>query len=193
MTGSGKSYTVGRIIERLVGQMNGTVVVFDPHGEYGRAFEGGTMRTNPEIDDVEDPRDKEMLPKILDNLQTLQSHGGGIIVYTPQDDGFDKKYAGSNHRLALQFDHFDVDSIGEILPGLTEPQSRVLDAAIRKWRRDEADPPRDVNTLLELLTTRLDDVRNDQTLNLSPEEQKALGGRSGAIAGIRLGQWLTLF
>ncbi len=30
MTGSGKSYTVGRIIERLVGQMNGTVVVFDP-------------------------------------------------------------------------------------------------------------------------------------------------------------------
>ena len=29
MTGSGKSYTVGRIIERLVAQMNGTVVVFD--------------------------------------------------------------------------------------------------------------------------------------------------------------------
>lgn len=191
MTGSGKSYTVGRIIERLVGQMNGTVVVFDPHGEYGRAFEGGTLRTNPEIDDVDDPRDKQALPQIIQNLKTLQSHGGGIMVYTPQDDGFDKKYAGSNHRLALQFDHFDLDSIGEILPGLTEPQSRVLDAAIRKWRRDEPNPPRDVNTLLELLTSRLDDVRNDQNLNLSPEEQKALGGRSGAIAGIRLRQVLN--
>lgn len=191
MTGSGKSYTVGRIIERLVGQMNGTVVVFDPHGEYGRAFEGGQMRTNPEIDAVEDPRDKQALPEIIQNLNTLQTHGGGLTIYTPQDDGFDKKYAGSNHRLALQFDHFDLDSIGEILPGLTEPQSRVLDAAIRKWRRDEPNPPRDVNTLLELLTTRLQDVRDDQTLNLSPEEQKALGGRSGAIAGIRLRQVLN--
>jgi DNA helicase HerA-like ATPase len=38
MTGSGKSYTVGRIIERLVALMNGTVVVFDVHGEYGKAF-----------------------------------------------------------------------------------------------------------------------------------------------------------
>ena len=38
MTGSGKSYTVGRIIERLVALNNGSVVVFDPHGEYGKAF-----------------------------------------------------------------------------------------------------------------------------------------------------------
>lgn len=191
MTGSGKSYTVGRIIERLVGQMNGTVVVFDPHGEYGRAFEGGQIRTNPELDQVEDPRDKEFLPKIVANLQRLQSQGGGIMVYTPQDNGFDKKYAGSNLRLALQFDHFDVDSIGDILPGLTEPQARVLDAAIRKWRKDEEHPPRDVNTLLELLTHRLDDVRNDPDLNLTPEEQRALGGRSAAIAGIRLRQVLN--
>ncbi|QDU37638.1 AAA-like domain protein [Maioricimonas rarisocia] len=191
MTGSGKSYTVGRIIERLVGQMNGTVVVFDPHGEYGRAFEGGQMRTNPEIDAVEDLRDKQALPKIVDALGRLQDNGGGITVYTPQDDGFDRKYAGSNHRLALQFDHFDVDSIGEILPGLTEPQARVLDVAIRKWKIDQPNPPRDVNTLLELLTTRLDDVRNDQSLNLSTEEARALGGRSAAIAGIRLRQVLN--
>jgi hypothetical protein len=38
MTGAGKSYTVGRILERLVARNNGTVVVFDPHGEYGRAL-----------------------------------------------------------------------------------------------------------------------------------------------------------
>lgn len=38
MTGSGKSYTVGRVIERLVSQLNASVVVFDPHGEYGKAF-----------------------------------------------------------------------------------------------------------------------------------------------------------
>ncbi|HFR7805171.1 TPA: ATP-binding protein, partial [Escherichia coli] len=44
MTGSGKSYTVGRIIERLVAVNNGTVVVFDPHGEYGKALAGGNLQ-----------------------------------------------------------------------------------------------------------------------------------------------------
>ncbi len=58
MTGSGKSYTVGRIIERMVAQMNGSVVVFDPHGEYAKRLETGrlilipawkTSRTSPTV------------------------------------------------------------------------------------------------------------------------------------------------
>ena len=190
MTGSGKSYTVGRIIERLVAQMNGTVVVFDPHGEYGRAMEGGQLRTNPGIDEVEDPRDQEALPKIVDGLQRLEGLGGGIHVYTPQDEDFDIKYASANRRLALQFDNFDLESIGGILPGLTEPQMRVLDAAIRKWKREQPSQPRDVQVLIELLSRRLDDVRNDPDLNLTDEEKKALGARSAAIAGMRLRQLL---
>ena len=189
MTGSGKSYTVGRIIERLVAQMNGTVVVFDPHGEYGRAFERGELRANPHMAEVEDVRDREALPRILERLRKLQDLGGGVLVYTPQDAAFDAKYANTNRRLALQFDSLDLDEIGGILPGVTEPQMRVLDAAMRKWRLDEREP-RDVSVLLELLTNRLDDVRQDQGLNLSPAEQQALGGRSAAIAGIRIRQLL---
>lgn len=190
MTGSGKSYTVGRIIERLVGQMNGTVVVFDPHGEYGWAVEGGTLRTNPGMGAVEDPRDQEALPRIIENLRKLEAQGGGIHVYTPQDAEFDLKYGGSNRRLALQFDNFDLDSIGGILPGLTEPQMRVLDAAIRKWKKEQPTQPRDVQVLLDLLSRRLDDVRDDADLNLTDEEKKALGGRSAAIAAMRLRQLL---
>lgn len=190
MTGSGKSYTVGRIIERLVGQMNGTVVVFDPHGEYGWAVEGGTLRTNPGMASVEDPRDQEALPRIVESLRKLEALGGGIQVYTPQDPEFDLKYGGSNHRLALQFDNFDLDSIGGILPGLTEPQIRVLDAAIRKWKKEQPTQPRDVSVLLDLLSKRLDDVRDDPNLNLTDEEKKALGGRSAAIAAMRLRQLL---
>lgn len=186
MTGSGKSYTVGRIIERLVAQMNGTVIVFDPHGEYGRAFEHGKLRTNEGIDTVEDERDKVALPQIIERFRKLESMGGGIVVYTPQDDDFDLKYSGQNQRLALQFDNFDLDNVGGILPGLTEPQTRVLDVAIRKWHKEEPHPPRDVNTLLDLLGRRLDDVRSDPDLDLTPEEQRALGARSGAIAGMRL-------
>ncbi|MCB1064564.1 MAG: ATP-binding protein [Verrucomicrobiae bacterium] len=186
MTGSGKSYTVGRIIERLVAQMNGTVVVFDPHGEYGKAFAGGQIQTNPEIENVDDARDKEALPEIVRNLQRLQERGGGIIVYTPQQSDFDNKYGGANKRLALQFDNIDLDDIGQILPGLTEPQARVLDIAIRKWKKEEPDQPRDVNTLLDLLGKRLDEVKEDQSLDLTDQEKKALGARSAAIAGMRL-------
>ena len=72
------------------------------------------------------------------------------------------------------------------MPGITEPQMRVLDVALRKWEKDEPNKPRDVQTLLDLLSRRLDDVRNDPDLNLTPEEQRALGARSAAIAGIRL-------
>src|SRR5262249_25468974 len=141
MTGSGKSYAVGRIIERFVAQMNGTVVVFDPHGEYGRAFDGGQLRTNPELNNTEDGRDLVMLPRLIKNLQHLQGDGAGLIVLTPQDAGFDAKYASANQRLALQFDNFSQDEIGDILPGLTEPQSRVLDVALRKWLKDEPSRP----------------------------------------------------
>jgi hypothetical protein len=186
MTGSGKSYTVGRIIERLVAQMNGTVVVFDPHGEYGRAFEGGRLRTNPNIDTIEDSRDQEVLRRIIEVLERAQGSGGGIRIYTPQDEGFDLKYASANQRLALQFDTLDLDSVGNILPGITEPQMRVLDVAFRKWRKDEPNPPRDVQTLLDLLGRRIDEVRGDEDLDLTPEEQRALGARSAAIAGMRL-------
>lgn len=190
MTGSGKSYTVGRIIERLVAQMNGTVVVFDPHGEYGRAFEGGQLRANPGLAEVDDPRDREALSKIVESLNRLEGLGGGLQVYTPQHEDFDRKYASVNERLALQFDNFDLESIGGILPGLTEPQMRVLDAAIRKWKREQPSQPRDVQVLIELLSRRLDDVRDDPDLNLTEEEKKALGARSAAIAGLRLRQLL---
>ena len=50
MTGSGKSYTVGRVIERLVSQLNASVVVFDPHGEYGKAFRAGKLNFNDRLD-----------------------------------------------------------------------------------------------------------------------------------------------
>jgi len=69
---------------------------------------------------------------------------------------------------------------------MTEPQMRVLEVAIRKWKREEPSQPRDVKTLLELLSRRLDDVRDDPALDLTDDEKKALGARSAAIAGMRL-------
>lgn len=184
MTGSGKSYTVGRIIERLVAQMNGTVVVFDTHGEYGKAYEKGQVWFNNDLELIEDTKEKESIVFIQDRFRALQAAGGGIHVYTPQMDEFDYKYAGKNKHLAVQFDRFEMDDFEEILPGLTEPQQRVLDVAIRYWKFKYPHPPRDIKDLRELLSGDLEELRGWD--DLSDAEARALNGRSAAVASMKL-------
>ncbi len=189
MTGAGKSYTVGRIIERLVALHNATVIVFDPHGEYGRAFQGGQIQFANTVSDTMSERDVESLKKIKENITQLsQQDHRGIMVYTPDMDGFRTKYAGKNKILALALDRFDLDEFGMILPGLPEPQQRVLDAALRYWiKRTSA--PRDAAELIGLLTDRLDDLR--QWEELSDPESQALNVRSAAVVAIRLRRLLN--
>lgn len=186
MTGSGKSYTVGRIIERLVAEMNGTVVVFDVHGEYGKAFEKGEIHFNENIDSIEDQKEANSLHKIQERLMKLIEHGGGIKVYTPQLDTFDYKYSGKNKHLALQFDRFDMDDLSSILPGLTDAQERVLDVAIRYWRAKYSNPPRDIQDLTYLLSDErgLDELKNWD--KITEGEAKALNNRSAAVASMKL-------
>lgn len=189
MTGSGKSYTVGRIIERLVAINNGTVVVFDPHGEYGRALSKGELQFSSALDSVEDKRDQETLPQIKATFERLQKAGAGIQIFTPQHESFKHKYANKNQPLALQFDHFEMDDVAEILPGLTEPQQRVLDVAIRYWRAVDRTEPRDINRLRFLLGDGLDELKEWD--DLSESEAKALNGRSAAVASMKLSRVLN--
>jgi DNA helicase HerA-like ATPase len=188
MTGAGKSYAIGRIIERLVGQYNGTVVVFDPHGEYGRAFQGGNLQFNSGSGLLDDPRDKRLIPQIQDSFGRLQEAGAGLAVYTPQNPAFRQKYAGKNQELALQFDHFEMDDISEILPGLTEPQQRVLDVAIRYWRVMDPAEPRDINRLRHFLGDGLEELQ--EWGEISQAERVALNARSAAVASLKLARVL---
>ncbi|WP_024598699.1 ATP-binding protein [Pseudoalteromonas sp. TAE56] len=188
MTGSGKSYTVGRIIERLVALNNGTVVVFDPHGEYGRALQGGNLQFGDHFD-TEDERDSKALPEIKHMMEKLQASNAGIQIYTPQMDNFRQKYANKNKVLALQFDKFEMDDISEILPGLTEPQQRVLDVAIRYWRTVETVEPRDINKLRFFLGDGIEEVKKWD--DLSSAEAQALNGRSAAVASMKLSRVLN--
>jgi hypothetical protein len=70
-----------------------------------------------------------------------------------------------------------------VLPGLTEPQQRVLDAGLRYWIKTTA-APRTADTLLGFLTDRLDDLRHWD--ELSEAEAGALNVRSAAVVAIRL-------
>ncbi|HVA48995.1 MAG TPA: ATP-binding protein [Pirellulales bacterium] len=189
MTGAGKSYTVGRIIERLVALHNGSVVVFDPHGEYGRALQAGKLNFNTDADAIDDVRDQRRIPEIQQMFRRLAEAGAGIAAFTPQHASFRHKYAGVNRELALQFDHFEMDDISEILPGLTEPQQRVLDVAIRYWRLIDKTEPRDINRLRHLLGDGLEELKEwDQ---LSQAEATALNGRSAAVASLKLARVLA--
>ncbi|MDG3087789.1 ATP-binding protein [Vibrio hannami] len=189
MTGSGKSYTVGRIIERLVAVNNGTVVVFDPHGEYGKALAGGNLQFSSLLDASDDKRDQEALPLIKHTFEKLQAAGAGIKVFSPQHESFKHKYASKNTSLALQFDQFEMDDIAEILPGLTEPQQRVLDVAIRYWRSVDKTEPRDINRLRYFLGDGIEELKEWD--DLSEAEAKALSGRSAAVASMKLSRVLN--
>jgi len=188
MTGSGKSYTVGRIIERLVAINNGTVVVFDPHGEYGRALAGGRLAFS-ELDAIEDVGERESLSSIKSMLEQLQEADAGVQVYTPQQESFRHKYAGKNRVLALQFDRFEMDEVSEILPGLTEPQQRVLDVALRYWRVTDKEEPRDINRLRWLLGEGMEELKAWD--ELTDAEANALNGRSAAVASMKLNRVLN--
>lgn len=189
MTGSGKSYTVGRIIERLVTLNNGTVVVFDPHGEYGKALAKGQLHFAERLDGIDDERDQKSLPQIKAMMEKLQAADAGIQVYSPQNESFRHKYASKNHPLALQFDHFEMDDVAEILPGLTEPQQRVLDVAMRYWRKVDKSEPRDINRLRYFLGDGIEELREWD--DLSDAEAKALNGRSAAVASMKLSRVLN--
>ena len=189
MTGAGKSFTVGRLIERLVGLHNATVVVFDPHGEYGRAFKGGQVHFSDAVAGTDDERDRLQLKQVRENLLTLcAKEGRGIVVYTPDLAEFHTKYAGKNKILALSLDQFDLDEFSAVLPGLSEPQQRVLDAALRFWTKTTA-PPRTADALLAMLTDRLDDLRHWE--ELTEAEASALNTRSAAVVAIRLRRLLN--
>lgn len=186
MTGSGKSYTVGRIIERLVAEMNGTVVVFDVHGEYGKAFSKGEIHFNDNLDQIENKDEVRSILRIQEAFKKLLDVGGGIKVYTPQMEAFDYKYNNKNKHLALKFDNFDMDDLSSVLPGLSEPQQRVLDVAIRYWKVKYRDTQRDIQDLTRFLSTEigLDELKNWD--ELTEGEAKALNGRSAAVVSMKL-------
>ncbi|SKB73090.1 hypothetical protein SAMN02745120_0088 [Acetoanaerobium noterae] len=190
MTGSGKSYTVGRVIEKLVAEMNGTVVVFDVHGEYGKAFNKGNIHFNDNLKDIEDPEELNSIKKIQETLQKLLQAGGGIKVYTPQMDSFDYKYSSKNIHLSLQFDRFDMDDLSSVLPGLTEPQQRVIDVAIRYWKTKYDKGYRDIQDLIYLLTdSGLEELKHWD--KLTEGEANALNNRSAAVVSMKLSRMIN--
>lgn len=185
MTGAGKSYTVGRIIERLVAEMNGTVIVFDVHGEYGKAFEKGSLHFNEGIESLENADEINDLKAIKKQFEILQTAGGGIEVYTPQNESFDFKYSDKNKHLALQFDRFDMDDMTSVLPGLTEPQQRVLGVALRYWKAKYENQLRDIQDLLDLLGPEgIEELRTWS--EISSGEAAALNDRSAAVVAMKL-------
>ncbi|MFW9890488.1 MAG: ATP-binding protein, partial [Candidatus Thorarchaeota archaeon] len=90
MTGAGKSYTVGRICELLLTRHNASIIVFDPHGEYGRAFREGKLRFG-QTTGFDTFTDNE-LQETKEKIEWLQAEGAGLQIFAPKSDFNDSRY-----------------------------------------------------------------------------------------------------
>ena len=184
MTGAGKSYTIGRIIERMLAEANASVVVFDPHGEYGRAFRGGMVNFASDATFGALPEhDGEELRALRARIQELQDHGGGIQIYAPRTREFSIRYADKHHPLALRLDEMSADELASVFPESSEPQQRFLQIALKYWEKTYP-APREPRDLLDLCGRNLDQLA--QWDELSPGEQKSINVRTASIVALRL-------
>jgi DNA helicase HerA-like ATPase len=184
MTGAGKSYTIGRMIERMLVEANASIVVFDPHGEYGRAFRGGMVNfAPPSAHEALPEADRNELQRLRERLQTLQEQEGGIQVYAPRARTFSMRYHDQHHPLALRLDEMGIDELATIFPESTEPQQRTLQVALKYWEK-QYPAPRDPRDLLDLCGKDLDKLVNWD--ELAPGEQKSINVRSASIVALRL-------
>lgn len=183
MTGAGKSYTVGRLAEMMVARANASVLIFDPHGEYGKAATHGSLTFN-EAESFDDEFATEELRETKKQLEELQQQGGGVNVYAPPGQFADSKY-GADHYTPLQLglDALTADELQNIMPDMSEPQERLLSVAVRYWRQSYSSP-RTISSLIDVLTDDFEALKNWS--QISEEERSALSSRSASIIALRL-------
>lgn len=189
MTGAGKSYTIGRIIERMLVESNASIVVFDPHGEYGRALSGGAI--NFYADSMYSglsEREREEFSGLRARIEELQALGGGIQVYAPRTGTFSRRYNDRYHPLALRLDELNADELASVFPEISEPQQRFLQIALRYWEKMYPEP-REPRDLLDLCGHNLKAL--GEWDELSAGEQKSINVRSASIVALRLRNLLT--
>lgn len=183
MTGAGKSYTVGRLAELMVARANASILIFDPHGEYGKAAKGGSLVFN-EPAESDDDYVQEEIRETKERLDELHKKGGGVNVYAPQGQFSDNKYGKGNYTpLQLGLDSLSQDELQNILPDMSEPQERLLSVALRYWEQNYSSP-RPISSLINVLTDEFESIKNWS--QITEKERSALSPRSASIIALRL-------
>jgi hypothetical protein len=181
MTGSGKSFTIGRITEWIVAKGNGSVVVIDPHGEYGECFRNGQLA--PYTNDGLDEDYKREIVGTYSQINERLKLGGGVKVFAPKSREADLKYGvGNYNELSLCLDDLQIDELSALFSDLSEPQYRVLSFIFKYWLETER-KPRDPNRLLDFLGSEFESIKNKSS---NESEAVALNKRSASIIAARL-------
>jgi len=187
MTGAGKSYTVGRIIELLLTRANGRTLIIDPHGEYGNCIAGGKIRPIETVG-ITDAVYKKEIERTLDALEKSTIEGGGFLVFAPDSRAADRKYGKDNYSpLRIRLDSLPEEALADLLPEMSEPQHRVLGLALKRWF-DEYSEPRDPSDLVKLLTSKFKELKEGISDEIGSGQ--ALSSRSASIVGLRLRELL---
>lgn len=183
MTGAGKSYAVGRILELLLSRANARIIIFDPHGEYGNSIAGGELKTiNPKT--ITDASYYSEIETTIKDLKRVSDEGGGFKSFAPASRAAERKYGKGNFTpLQIRLDNLPEEALTNLLPEMTEPQHRVLGLALKKWF-DEFPEPRNPLDLVRLLTNRFSELK--QSVGEELGHERAISSRSASIVGLRL-------
>ncbi|MFW9886704.1 MAG: ATP-binding protein [Candidatus Thorarchaeota archaeon] len=183
MTGAGKSYTVGRIIELLLTRANGRILIIDPHGEYGNCISGGELKTTSSSS-TSDSTYKSEVDYSIDELKRISSRGGGLLAFAPDSRAAERKYGKGNFTpLRIRLDQLPEETLSTLLPEMSEPQHRVLGLALKKWF-EEFPEPRNPLELVKILTNKFSELK--QSVSDEIGSKSTITARSAGIVGLRL-------
>ena len=166
----------------MLAQFNASIVIFDPHGEYGNVLRGGNVNFSDTSNLIEE--DKAELDLTQNLLKEKIENNSGIIIYTPENTDSDIKYSNVYEKLYMRLDDLEYEAIKNILPNMSEPQDRLFYQAFKHWKMSYSDSERSPQHLLEILGGKFE--RFKASLHISEEEKSALNKRSASIIALRL-------
>jgi len=188
MTGAGKSYTIGRILENMVTFQKASVIIFDPHGEYGSALKGGEIQFS--VTDNIPPYYREEIIELQNRFkENWDNTKRNIQVYAPKTSFSNLKYLGNYNDLSLRLDILSYSELRNLLPNMSDPQERIFKQAHKYWLK-KYDEPRDPTDLIDTLGKNFENFKNSIS-KASPAELSALNRRSASILAMNLRNFLS--
>lgn len=188
MTGAGKSYTIGRIIEHMAIYQKASVIIFDPHGEYGSALKNGEIQFSG-VENIPHHYQEEIYEIQAIFKKKMEESQNIIQVFAPKTKFSDIKYQGHYNDLSLRLDILTYSELRHLLPNMSDPQERIFRQVHKHWLK-KFDTPRDPNDLINLLGRDFENFKNS-IKKASPSEISALNKRSASILAMNLRNFLS--
>lgn len=158
MTGAGKSYTVGVIIEELIHKYKIPILIIDPHGEYAKTC-------------VPEKEDNEIAKSIADSVTIFVPGDLNPYIETRFEQKEEKRRPTRKFTLnPVDMELYQVKTLIKEYYGLSEAQSRELD---ENWDKVQFEKD-SIENIEDLIRVSCDDIKHEGTKKALKSKLKAL-------------------